>query len=244
MEAEKVIVIREQDDLGPVIARADHRDKAIEVNKMIFYWLPPLVQEFVLCHEICHLKYEEWDESETNRLASILFLNRAESEKDLEERRLFLSYMDGKDMSNSLTVGAVLGIVSSIWGISTSIYGALKNKKAGWYSWDAATQMSNLDVMLKQAFEESRKSSECSASEFFWNLLCQFTNKDDTLEEFLNRSDNDWVRPYISKYEQKYGFGFHDITPVDWMAFPAVKIVLGVLVGVAVALIVKKTINS
>jgi len=40
-----------------------------------------MVQEFVLCHEVCHLKYEEWDEAETNRLAARLFLDRAASEK-------------------------------------------------------------------------------------------------------------------------------------------------------------------
>lgn len=237
------VIIREQNDLGPVIARADHRDGAIEVNKKIFYRLPPLVQEFVLCHEICHLKYEEWDEAETNRLASKIFLERASDAKDLEQRRRFLSYMEGKDVSN-LGVTAILSIVGGVWTLGTSIYGVIRNRNAGWYSWDSFTQQSNLEVMLKQAFEESRKSSQKSAAGFFWESLYNYTNKDDSLEKFLGRSGNAWVKDYIARYEKKYGFGFYEVTPIDWMAFPAVKVALGVLVGVAVALVVKQLIKN
>jgi len=241
---EKMIRIREQDDLGPVIARADHQDNAIEVNRKIFYRLPPMVQEFVLCHEICHLKYDERDEAETNRLATEVFLKRATGKSDLEQRREFLSYMDGEDKSNSLTVAAAVGIVSSLWGIGTSIYGVIKARNAGWYSWDGPTQSSNLEVMLKQAFEESRKSSSRSAADFFWEIMYRYTNKDDSLEKFLNRSGNSWVRARIGKYEQKYGFGFYDVTPIDWMAFPVVKVALGALAGVALFLVGKQIIKN
>lgn len=241
---EKVIAIREQDDLGPVIARADHRDGAIEVNRKIFYRLPPMVQEFVLCHEVCHLRYGEWDEAETNRLASEVFLKRASDADDLEQRRRFLSYMDGEGMSNSLTVAAVVGVVSALWGLGTSIYGVVKSRNMGWYSWSYATQSSNLDVMLEQAFEQSRKSSQRSAADFFWEIMYQYTNKDDSLEKFLNRSSNSWVESRIARYEKKYGFGFYDVTPVDWLAFPAVKFALGALVGVAVFLIGKQIIKN
>lgn len=237
------VIIREQDDLGPVIARADHRDGAVEVNKQIFYKLPSMVQEFVLCHEICHLRYDEWDEAETNRLASEVFLKRASDAKDLEQRRRFLSYMEGKDTSN-FTVAAVIGVVSAVWGLGTSIYGVVKARNAGWYSWDTATQRSNLEVMLKQSFEESRKSSQRSAAEFFWETLYQYTNKDDSLEKFLKRSSNSWVETYIARYEKKYGFGFYEVTPIDWMAFPAMKVALGALIGVAVALVVKQAIKN
>lgn len=241
--AKEKVIIREQDDLGPVIARADHRDGAIEVNKKIFYRLPPMVQEFVLCHEICHLKYDERDEAETNRLASEVFLQRASSEEDLKERRRFLSYMEGRDMSN-ITVAAVMAIVTGAFSLGTSVYGIIKSRNAGWYSWDSSTQQSNLDVMLKQAFEESRKSSKTSAAGFFWEVLYNYTNKDDSLESFLNRSGNAWVKEHITRYEKKYGFGFYEVTPIDWMAFTAVKIAVGVLIGAAVAMIVKQFINN
>lgn len=237
------VIIREQNDLGPVIARADHRDGAIEVNKKIFYRLPPMVQEFVLCHEICHLKYKEWDEAETNRLAAEVFLQRASNEKDLEERRRFLSYMEGKDTSN-IGVTAIISIIGGVWSLGASVYGIIKSRNAGWYSWDSATQRSNLDVMLKQAFEESRKSSQKSAADFFWEVLYNYTNKDGSLEKFLNRSGNAWVKDYIARYEKKYGFGFYEVTPIDWMAFTAVKVAVGVLIGAAVALIVKQFIKS
>lgn len=240
---EKMIAIREQADLGPVIARADHRDGAIEVNGKIFYRLPPLVQEFVLCHEICHLKYEEWDEAETNRLASEVFLKRATSADDLEQRRRFLSYMEGKDTSN-LGVTGILSIVGSVYTLGTSIYGVIESRNMGWYSWPYATQSSNLDVMLTRAFEESRKSSQRSAADFFWETMCQYTNKDDSLEKFLNRSDNSWVESHIARYEKKYGFGFYDVTPIDWMAFPAVQVALGALVGAAVFIVLRKYIKN
>ncbi len=58
MGHEEKITIREA-SLGPVIARADHEDGAIEVNKDYFYRLPAAVQEYVLCHEVCHLKHDE-----------------------------------------------------------------------------------------------------------------------------------------------------------------------------------------
>lgn len=237
------LTIREQNDLGPVIARADHRDKAIEVNKEIFYKLPSMVQEFVLCHEVCHLKYNELDEAETNRLAAEVFLSRASGEKDLAERRRFLSYMEGKDMSE-ITVEALLGALSGLFTVGTSIYGIIKSRNAGWYSWDTATQRSNLEVMLKQAFEESRKSSQKSAADFFWDVFTNYTNKDDSLERFLNRSGNEWVKAYIAKYEKKYSFGFYEVTPIDWMSFVAVKVGLGILVGVAVAVVVKTIIKN
>ncbi len=240
---EEKVIIREQDDLGPVIARTDHQDGAIEVNRRIFYQLPPMVQEFVLCHEICHLKYGERDEAKTNALAARVFLNRASGEKDLENRRRFLAYMEGQDTSN-LAITAILGAASAAIGLGTSIWGIIKSRNAGWYSWDTATQRYNLEVMLKQAFEESRKSAQKSASIFFWETLYHYTNKDDSLEKFLNRSANAWVKDYISKYEKKYGFGFYEVTPIDWMAFAVVKIGLGALVGVAVALAVKQIIKN
>ena len=109
------IAVREA-DLGPVIARADHWEGAIEVNKDIFYKLPPKVQEFVLCHEVCHLRHNEWDEARTNALAARLYLSRAANEADRKSREQFLSYLDDRGgYSNSV----IMDLVSLIPGLAS-----------------------------------------------------------------------------------------------------------------------------
>lgn len=231
MATEK-IVLRERKDLGPVLARADHLDNAIEVNGKVFYSLPPMVQEFVLCHEVCHLKHNEWDEQRTQQLAARLFMDRATSEADREERQRFLSYLDGRDMSN-ITVAAILGIVSGVIGLGSSIYGVIKQRNSGWYSWNEATQRSNIDVMLKESFEQSRRTNKKSAADFLWEQLKLYTFKDDSLDDFLARSSNAWVRPVISKYEATYGFRLDEVTPIDLRAFPLLIVAVGGLLGFA-----------
>ena len=232
------IAIRECADLGPVIARADHLNNAVEVNARIFYGLPPLVQEFVLCHEACHLKYGEHDEGRTNLLASQLFMSRAKNDADRRVRADFLAYMDGKEYSE-ITVAAIVSIVSAAIGAATTIYGTVKDRNALWYSWDDATKRANLKAMLTQAFEESRKTSRESAAQLFWQQMYSYTNKDDDLDEFLSRSDNAWVRAYIAKYEAAYGFGFEEVTPIDITAYPLAIVTIGAVVGYIVYRIIK-----
>lgn len=240
MEPQEKIKITDRDDLGPVLARADHELNIIEVNKAAFYKLPPMMQEFVLCHEVCHLKHNEWDEAETNRLASRLFMERATGDADRRERNKFLSYLDGTDMSN-ITVSAVLGIVSSAIGLGTTIWGTIKQRNSGWYSWDDATQRSNLNVMLTQAFEQSRKTNKKSAAALFWQQLQAYDFKDDSLDEFLSRSGNAWVSGRIAAYEKKYGFGFNEVTPIDITAFPVAMLAIGLVVGFVVYKIIKNS---
>lgn len=247
METKEVngIKIREAVDLGPVIARADHRDGAIEVNRRIFYGLPPMVQEFVLCHEVCHLKYGEHDEAATNRHASRLFLDRANGEADRRSREDFLAYIDGKEaeFTSPISVTAILSIITGAVSLGTSVYGIIKNRNAGWYSWDDATKRANLETMLEAAFEESRKSSVLSAKDLFWQQLSPYDNKDSDTDRFLKRSDNAWVAQVIAKYEKRYGFKFDEVTPVDLTAFTAFKVGVGIVVGVVVFLVAKRIIN-
>lgn len=235
MGQKKEIVIRDA-DLGPVIARTDHLDGAIEVNREIFYRVPPMVQEYVLCHEVCHLQYGEHDEARTNALAAKLFLDRASTASDLEKRKEFVSFMSAQDYSNF----AWTTLISSLIGLGTTIFGVVRNRNAGWYSWDSASQRSNVETMLVSAFEQSRRSGSESAAYFFWQQMSAYTNKDDSLEEFLNRSDNAWVYAEISRYEQKYGFGFREVTPIDLTAYPLAMLAIGLLVGAAAYLIIKK----
>ena len=235
------ITILERADLGPVIARADHQENAIEVNAKAFYALPPMVQEFVLCHEVCHLKHNEWDEARTNRLASRLFLSRAKSADDLRERERFLSYIDGSDSQYSNWWQAIIAAIPALANLGFSIYASVKNQNAGWYSWDDATRRSNLDAMMRAAFEQSRRSARHSASEYFWAQMQAYTNKDDSLDQFMNRSGNAIVGQYARKYAQEYGFGFAEVTPVDLTAYPIVIVAIGAVAALLIYWIIKKT---
>lgn len=237
---EEKIRIIDREDLGPVLSRADHDLNVIEVNKAAFYKLPPMMQEFVLCHEVCHLKHNEWDEAETNRLASQVFLDRATGPEDRAKREEFLSYLDGSDSDYSNWFAEAMAILGGGWNLVKSIWGTIKQRNAGWYSWDATTQRNNLDVLLFQAFEQSRRSSKKSAADFLWEQLRNYTNKDSSLEDFLDRSDNAWVKPVISRYEKAYGFKLDAVTSIDITAFPLVMAAIGVLVGLAVYKIIKK----
>lgn len=238
MAEETKITLRDRDDLGPVLARADHVDNAIEVNRRVFYGLPPMVQEFILCHEVCHLQHNEHDEARTNMLAMQLFMQRATSDADAQERKRFLSYLDGSDMSN-ITVAAILGLVGTAFSLGTNVWGIFRQRNAGWYSWDSSTQRANMNTMLTQSFEQSRRSSSQSAEQFLWAQLQSYSNKDTSLSQFLGRPENSWVSSWIAKYEQKYGFGFSEVTPVDLKAFPVLMVAVGALVAFAVYKVIK-----
>lgn len=237
---EKQIAIVEREDLGPVLARADHQANTVELNGKVFYGLPPMVQEFILCHEVCHLTHHEWDEEKTNALAAKLFLSRASDDDDREARRKFLSYMDGNgEYSNSLTVAGILGIATSALSLGLNLYGKIKSANQGWYSWDRTTQRDNLRVMLTQAFEQSRRSSQQSAADFFWAQLQQYDFKDSDLSKFLSRSENNWVKAEIRAFENDYGFGFEEVTEIDITAFPLLIAAIGVVIGIAIYYIIK-----
>lgn len=235
MEATK-IQIREVADLGPVLARADHQLGVVEVNGKAFYRLPAMVQEFVLCHEVCHLKHDEWDETRTNQLAARLFMQRAHGDDDREERQRFLSYIDGHGGYSNFAWEA---LITGVLGLGTTVFGIIRQRDSGWYSWDISTQRANLKTLLTQAFEQSRKSSRQSAAEFFWAQMQAYTAKDSSLDQFLRRSANEWVSNEIAKYEKAYGFKFEEVTPIDLTAFPLAIVAIGALVGFVVYKIIK-----
>lgn len=233
------IAIREA-DLGPVIARADHWEGAIEVNRDVFYRLPPSVQEFVLCHEVCHLRHDEWDEGRTNALASELYLRRAATAADRAERKRFLSYLDGNGGYSNFAWAALASVVPAAVQTGFTLYGYIKDRNSGWYSWSTSVRQSNIDTMLTTAFEKSRRSGSHSAADYFWELLYNYDHKDADLDAFLKRSGNEWVRAVIAKYEKRYGFGFDEVTPIDLKAFPLVMVAIGLVAGFVVYKIIKK----
>lgn len=243
MEKIQGIEVIEVDDLGPVIARADHQDRVIQVNRRIFYGLPPMAQEFVLCHEFCHLRHNEFDEARTNQLAVDLFLSRARGEADLKARKQFVSYLYAKGYSNDggLSAAAIAAIVSAAVAVASTIYGIVATRRAGWYSWNQATKKRWLEQTLTFSFEQARASSEHSASQFFWAQLAGATNKDESVEEWMNRKENAWVKPVITKFEKKYGFDFDEVTPIDLTMYPVVIVAIGAVAALLIYWIIKKT---
>lgn len=224
-------------DIGAVIARADHHDFAIEVNSNVFYRLPPLLQEFILCHEVCHLIYGERNEARTNILAKEVFLKRAYDEEDRRRREEFFSYVDARGFDD-FSWAAIVALIPAVANLSSTIYYGIKARNAGWYGWNKEIKAANLNTMLVNAFENARRSSNMSASQFFWEEMRVYTFKDNSVDDFLSR--NNWVRNVIASYEQKYGFGFKEIKPADITAFPIVIIAVGVLLGLFLYKLLKR----
>ena len=97
-------------DLGNVIARADFLEQTIELNDSVYPYLSPMMQELVMCHEVCHLAYGEHDENRTRQLGEALFLSRATSPDDLKRRRAAIGKDDAGRYGNELFV--ILAIVT------------------------------------------------------------------------------------------------------------------------------------
>ena len=242
MEKIQGIAIREADDLGPVIARADHQDRAIEVNRRIFYGLPPLAQEFVLCHEVCHLRYDDHDEARTNQRAASLYVSRSRGEADRAERERFVSYLyDNGGYSNEAIAAIVIAAVTAAVSIAATVYNVVATRRAGWYSWSQGAKRNWLESALATAFEKARTSSSHSAADYFWAQLAGCTNKDESLDEWLSRNENEWTKAVIKKYEKAYGFGFSEVTPVDLTAYPLAIVVIGAVAAFVIYRIIKKT---
>ena len=243
MEKIQGIKIREAADLGPVIARADHRDRAIEVNRRIFYCLPPMAQEFVLCHEVCHLRYDDHDEARTNQRAAALFMQRATSADDRRARAEFLSYLHDKydNLGAEAIAGIVIAAVSAAVSIGVTIYSVVSARNAGWYSWNQGTRRKWLEGALTMAFEQARRSGSRSAADYFWAQLAPCTAKDESLDEWEGRSVNEWTKAVIKKYEKAYGVGFREVTPIDLTVYPLVIVAIGAVVAFIVYRIIKKS---
>lgn len=242
MEKIQGIKIREAADLGPVVARADHRDRAIELNRKIFYGLPPMAQEFVLCHEVCHLRYDDHDEARTNRRAVELFLSRAQGDADRKDRERFVSYLnENGGYSNEGIAAIVIAAVSAAVSIGVTIYSVVSARNAGWYSWNQGTRRKWLEGALTMAFEQARRSGSRSAADYFWAQLAPCTAKDESLDEWEGRSVNEWTKAVIKKYEKAYGVGFREVTPIDLTAYPLVIVAIGAVAAFIVYRIIKKS---
>ena len=240
MESYKVIQVP---DLGPVIARADFQNRTIELNGKIFPNLPPMVQEYVMCHEVCHLRYDDHDESATTLRAQQLFLSRAKGASDLAERRQFLSttVTEGKYGNELVTIiGLIIaGVTLTVTAVS-GIVSLSRARNIGWYSWNETVQRQNLAVMLDQAFGSAKEGADRPAADYFWLQLDQYTAKDDSLEQFLGRKSNLWVNDVIPQYEAKWGFGFTEVYEKKLYDHLWFKALMAVAVAAIVYLVVER----
>lgn len=224
-------------DLGSVIARADFLKQTIELNDAIYPNLPPMTQELVMCHEVCHLAYGEHDEARTQQLAEALFLRRA---KNAEDRELRLAAI-GKGSSrygNEIAIGLILTIVGAVLAVTAGAATLIIKRNEGWYSWSTVTRKQRMAQMLDQAFQNAKASESRTPADYLWEQLNVYTAKDSDFDQFLSRSANSWVRAEIEKYEQYYGFGFNETYKRRLSEKPWFKAVAVVIVGLAVYLAV------
>lgn len=221
-------------DLGNVIARADFLEQTIELNDAIYPNLSPMMQELVMCHEVCHLAYGEHDEERTRQLGEELFLRRATSEADLEQRRAAIGKGDGR--YGNMAVTLILAIVGASLAVVGAVGGYIVKRNQGWYMWSETTRKARMRTMLDAAFRNAKASGSRTPAQFLWEQLAVYTNKDKNLDQFLDRNKNSWVEGMIQEYESAYGFGLNETYRRPLAERPWFKAVAVVIVGLAVYL--------
>lgn len=224
-------------DLGNVIARADFLDQTIELNDAIYPDLPPLTQELVMCHEVCHLAYGEHDEARTQRRAEELFLSRAKGADDLELRRAAIG-KGGSRYGNEIATMLLITIIATTLSVAVAAGSYILKRNQGWYMWKESVRKARMKAMLEQAFQNAKASGSRTAADFLWDQLAVYTNKDSSLDQFLDRNKNSWVEGMIQEYERAYGFGFNELYRKPLAERPWFKAVAVVIVGLAVYLAV------
>lgn len=223
-------------DLGNVIARADFLEQTIELNDSVYPYLSPMMQELVMCHEVCHLAYGEHDENRTRQLGEELFLSRATSPDDLKRRRAAIGKDDAGRYGNELLL--ILTIVSAALTITAAAATYFVKRNQGWYMWNDTTRKARMRTMLDAAFRNAKASGKRTPADFLWEQLNVYTAKDNSLDQFLDRNKNSWVEGMIQEYETAYGFGFNETYKRPLAEKPWFKAVAVVVVGLAVYLAV------
>ncbi|MBQ3594924.1 MAG: hypothetical protein II981_05905 [Bacteroidales bacterium] len=206
-------------DTGHWLARCDHSTNEIELNRREFFKLSPMYQEYVWIHECVHLLYNVQDEAECNRITDEIFLSKAKSEKERLERVRFVASSNDYGKSNIVISGAAVLIgtlVSAVVGAGVKLGTAANNKRnSGYYSLSEADQNLLVDGFLAEAFEESLYTDTQSARDIFWSKMQPYiARKKEQSYAGWYSNNSSVVRPLITKYEEQYGFGFSDITPV------------------------------
>ncbi len=229
-----------------IYARADHVARAIEVNADVYPVLDPLMREFVMCHEVCHLEWDDNDEARTTARACFLFIDRAVTPTDRQKRIEWLKSigMDSERYSNiatevimAIVAAACVAVAATAAGVVAIVKG-VRSRNIGWYSWDDAYKKEYLNRALTDAFNNAMQSDSSTARTFFWNDFAQYTAKDKNFDRFITRKGNTWVKQVIEKFEYRYGFGFDELYQAPDEDSPLPKIVVGVAVITLLVLLI------
>ncbi len=209
-------------DTGHWMARCDHSTNVIELNEREFFKLSPMHQDYIWIHEHVHLLNNVYDESECNRITDEIFLSRAKDEADRRERVNFIIRSNDNSLSkNNFWSMLLVSLVGSLVGLGASTAkNAIANRNAGYYSLGEADQKRYVDNLLSEAFMASLLTDTQSAKDIFWQNLSSviYRKKEQNFAAWY--SNNTFIDEYIEKYENEYGFGFNDITPVNKLAHP------------------------
>lgn len=215
-------------DTGHWMARCDHSSRVIELNKNEFFKLSPLLQDYIWIHEHVHLLYDVRDEAECNRITDRIFISRAKDEKEKAERIKMVA------LSNQNKLNWVATLITSVIGLGTSVASSIwGGRNAGYYSLSDSDKQIYVNQLLDESFKESLLTDVQSAQEIFWTKLSPnvHRNNENTYKSWAK--NNGFIDEMITRYESKYMVGFDEVTPINYLAHPTIRIVV-----VAMALIV------
>ena len=235
-------------DTGHWLARCNHSTNEIELNRREFFKLSPMYQEYVWIHEHVHLLCDVYNENECNRITDNIFLSRAETEEERIERIKFITRSNDYKKSNVVITGTAMliaGLVTTLVATGTKVgMAGMAKRNSGYYSLSDADRELYVDSLLAESFAESLSTDQFSAKDIFWSKLQPSIarNKEQSYAGWY--ANNSFIRSYISKYENMYGFGFSDITPIQKQDKKTISIgvvaVLAALVVLALVIFTKK----
>lgn len=222
-------------DTGHWLARCDHSTNVIELNRRNFFRLSPMMQDYIWVHEYVHLKYDVYDEAETNRITDEIFISRAKNDSERLERIKFVANSHKENTSNFWAV-LISSVISVGTSVATSIWGG---RNAGYYSLSESDRQIFVDNLLSESFKASLLTDTQSAKDIFWMQMSQNINRNKEKKSYDTwAANNTFVKSLISKYENKYGFKFSAITPINKKAHPEYQKMMKTIGAVAVVLAV------
>ena len=225
--------------MGPVIARANHDTNVIELNADIYPSMPPYMREYVMCHELVHLEYGEYDEQRTNEIAQRIFLNNAKGEADLEARKDFLRLGTANaNQSNLGTVAitSIIGLAMTVFSTGSGLIGQYKSSNP-FTSLELADQKKLTRNMIVAAFEQSQLVNDKSAKQIFEGLLANYWS--NGYDAFVDKY-REWFLPMVAEVARGYDFGWNDITPINLWKYAPFRIAVIVAVAALAVFITAK----
>lgn len=208
-------------DTGHWLARCDHSTGVIELNRREYPRLSPLFRDYVWCHECVHLLYNVYDEEKCNSIVDRIFIDRAKTERERQERLDFIAKSEG--------MSTVYGFNPISWGIEKaadlvvqmitenkiSAANLQANENSGFNALSDSDQRVAVEIMLDYGFKKAKRNSTRTAQNFFMAKMEPYLSPLSISSYSLLLNRYPWIADYIDKYEKKYGFGFTEVKPAD-----------------------------